>query len=1057
MNEPDSRDAAAADLFEAALGGFSLDEPAEEDLSDRSEALPLVDGYRLVRRLGEGGFGLVYEAEQQSPIRRRVALKILRQGCSTRDLLARFEQERQALALMNHPHIATIHDAGVTGDGRPYIAMELVEGGTIDEAARDLGRRDKIILLRDVALAVAHAHHRGVIHRDLKPSNLLVRRGDDGRLSPKVIDFGIAKALDGPLVTGVIYTQIRQVVGTPPYLSPERLASSQNHSAADTRADVYAIGAILCELLTGEPPRQEDSGGETRVVLPSRKDLPADLRWILEKATDADLSRRYATAGAFAEDLDAWLEGRPPQAGPRGTAYLLRKWVSRHRLAAALGASLAMALIVFVAVLLRQNAETQKALAESEQRRIERDRAASNEHYASAVMRERRRPAHALANLADALRRDPENAAALGLALSTLRHHPFPKPVAPAMDIPGDELGSLAVSSDGSRAATFTTDPGPGRGWILTRYEKGMTEGESTPLPTGAANSALAISNEGTVAWIEADGAVRLWRGDDSITTAGDGIEGARALAWTSRGHLWVIGAKAAVRCDAEGNPLASLQSLPAPPQPIAFSPAAEAVALGLGGGRILVLRDDESPPREHLASLPAPVSALALDESGETVAAAWRNGSLWLSDGTAMESPGGEPVLSLRFLPESGWLLALSPASMRLIDPTNPSAANKVTLTKPLRLVVPLAGRLLLTQSHHDRPALRRLDSLGEAEELPAVEGRVKCVAPASGDLLVLADEEHRRLEWLSAEPSDRGFRRLAEPSDWMAVSAGGERGRFTGIDREGWVRTMTGDGERGTPWRSSEGPLRLAAVDAAGSVALVDLAPAPGVFVSRAGSGPGPLLDWGKASALALSPDGRFAAMGFPSGATAVMDVLSGERLAFREWKRGPVTSLCFIGTDRIALAASSQVRAWDWRGNTVLPTPIDLAGTLTALAPCPDGHRLAAASEGALHVIDIASGRRIVGQLQGPENPRNLLWSHDGGILRVFHEGGAWEVEMPPLVDHAPDWLAGWIEERIGVRIDGEARLVRTGSDRLPTLPGSADPALRRWLGSLELRSE
>jgi hypothetical protein len=148
---------------------------------------------------------------------------------------------------------------------------------------------------------------------------------------------------------------------------------------------------------------------------------------------------------------------------------------------------------------------------------------------------------------------------------------------------------------------------------------------------------------------------------------------------------------------------------------------------------------------------------------------------------------------------------------------------------------------------------------------------------------------------------------------------------------------------------------------------------------------------------------------------------------------------------------------VRAWDWRGNTVLPTPIDLAGTLTALAPCPDGHRLAAASEGALHVIDIASGRRIVGQLQGPENPRNLLWSHDGGILRVFHEGGAWEVEMPPLVDHAPDWLAGWIEERIGVRIDGEARLVRTGSDRLPTLPGSADPALRRWLGSLELRSE
>lgn len=237
---------AAADLLEAAL--FGSEELLDQATVDLSVELPLIEGYKLLKLLGEGGFGMVYEAEQRMPIRRRVALKVLRPGSTTRELLARFEQERQMLALLNHPHIARIFDAGETEDGRPFIAMELVNGSTIDRHAKKLGEREKISLMRDVCRAVGHAHRKGIIHRDLKPSNILITQPEDGPAEPRVIDFGIAKALDGGANKT---TQTGVIIGTPFYMSPEQASGS---AALGPASDTWSVGVLLFEALSGQLP-----------------------------------------------------------------------------------------------------------------------------------------------------------------------------------------------------------------------------------------------------------------------------------------------------------------------------------------------------------------------------------------------------------------------------------------------------------------------------------------------------------------------------------------------------------------------------------------------------------------------------------------------------------------------------------------------------------------------------------------------------------------------------------------------------------------------------------
>jgi serine/threonine protein kinase/tetratricopeptide (TPR) repeat protein len=321
--------------------------------------------YKLREKLGEGGMGVVFVADQTAPVQRRVALKVIRAGLDTRRLLARFEQERQALALMDHPNIAKVFDAGVDPAGRPYFAMELVKGLPLTKYCDDakLSPRQRLELFIPVCQAVQHAHQKGIIHRDLKPSNILVGLYD-GRPVPKVIDFGVAKATGPRLTEQSVYTEVGSVIGTLEYMSPEQ--AELNNLDIDTRSDVYALGVILYELLTGavpfsrrelekaglaemlrvikerEPPKPSTklSNSGTLPSVAARRQmephkltalLRGELDWIVMKALEKDRGRRYETANGFAMDVQRYLAGEPVLAAPASPLYRLRKLVRRHR------------------------------------------------------------------------------------------------------------------------------------------------------------------------------------------------------------------------------------------------------------------------------------------------------------------------------------------------------------------------------------------------------------------------------------------------------------------------------------------------------------------------------------------------------------------------------------------------------------------------------------------------------------------------------------------------------------------------------------------------------
>jgi tetratricopeptide (TPR) repeat protein len=338
--------------------------------------------YKLMEQIGEGGMGLVFVAEQQQPVRRKVALKVLKPGMDTRQVVARFEAERQALALMDHPHIAKVFDGGETAGGRPYFVMELVKGVPITEYCdqNQMPIRARLELFIHVCQAVQHAHQKGIIHRDLKPSNVLVM-SHDGTPVVKVIDFGVAKAVGQQLTDKTVYTHFAQLIGTPLYMAPEQ--AGESGLDVDTRSDIYALGALLYELLTGttpfdperlkgasydelrriireeEPPRPSHRmstvGQRATMISTQRSSDPrrlsqlvrGELDWIVMKALEKDRNRRYETASAFAADVERYLADEPVQACPPSAWYRFRKFARRNR-----GALAVVGLILFFLVLL---------------------------------------------------------------------------------------------------------------------------------------------------------------------------------------------------------------------------------------------------------------------------------------------------------------------------------------------------------------------------------------------------------------------------------------------------------------------------------------------------------------------------------------------------------------------------------------------------------------------------------------------------------------------------------------------------------------------------------
>ena len=483
---------------ESQAGGFLRDcgerpgfDPFPEKIGQR------IGRYRIVERLGQGGCGVVYLAEQEQPVRRQVALKVIKLGMDTGAVVARFENERQAIALMDHPNIARVFDAGATETGRPFFVMELVSGLPITEYCRrhSLSVRRRLDIFIQVCHAVQHAHQKGIIHRDLKPSNILVAEHDGGPV-PKVIDFGIAKATE--MAGGQTVTSANEFVGTPAYMSPEQVTAGRRD--IDTRSDIYGLGVILYELMTGHPPFEmkdvtaagieemrrlireiEPPRPSTRLhrstVAASRQSaadqpgpnggaltrrryaeeaaaLRGDLDWIVMKCLEKDRTRRYETANALAMDLRRHLEHEPVNARPPSGLYRLRKVVRRHRVwfaaAAVIGLVLLAAAVVSTHLALRATrAErvAQTKATESEERLVRRFVAEGNR------LVEQKRPLAALPWLIEALQLEKSPAR---IADGRLR-------IAQAMDdapklqlhlTQGDWIDSVALSANGKLLAT---------------------------------------------------------------------------------------------------------------------------------------------------------------------------------------------------------------------------------------------------------------------------------------------------------------------------------------------------------------------------------------------------------------------------------------------------------------------------------------------------------------------------------------------------------------------------------------------------------------------------
>jgi len=423
-----------------------MDKPAAKatmklDLSDApDEAVGQTLGrYKLMERLGEGGCGVVYVAEQTEPVRRRVALKVIKLGMDTKQVVARFEAERQALAMMDHPNIAKVLDAGTTETGRPFFVMELVRGIRITDYCdqANLTTKERLDLFIKVCQAIQHAHQKGIIHRDIKPSNILVTL-HDGVPVPKVIDFGIAKATEGRLTDNTIYTQLHQFIGTPAYMSPEQ--AEMSGLDIDTRSDIYSLGVLLYELLAGstpfdgqelmsrgidamrktireqEPMRPSTKLSQTLVAADVRRlkssssdtpsseeevrassrrllraketitQLKGDLDWIVMKCLEKDRTRRYETANGIAADLKRHLNNEPVVARPPSTAYRLQKAFRRNKLVFVAGAAVAVALLLGIIAAasqaIRATHAKREAVAAQAGESVQRQKAEANEQRA---------------------------------------------------------------------------------------------------------------------------------------------------------------------------------------------------------------------------------------------------------------------------------------------------------------------------------------------------------------------------------------------------------------------------------------------------------------------------------------------------------------------------------------------------------------------------------------------------------------------------------------------------------------------------------------------------
>jgi predicted Ser/Thr protein kinase len=956
---------AAARLLEAAF----FQDPAgigQVD-SDLDADVPLVTGYHLVRLLGEGGFGMVYEAEQMQPIRRSVALKILRPGFTTRELLARFEQERQALALMNHPHIARIHDAGETDDGRPFIAMELVDGTTIDRFARDASPRAIVSMMALVCHAVAHAHHKGIIHRDLKPSNILVATAADGTSEPRVIDFGIAKALEGPLITRVFFTGMRQVVGTPGYMGPERQSSAPSGQPADTRSDVFALGAILWELLSGERPSIHAEGALLRVTLPEGKPVARELRWIAEMATAVELDRRYPDATALAADLDAWLAGQPVRAAPPGVIYRVRKWVALHPWTGSALAAALLGLVAATTLITYQNRRIRKQVVELQAAAADSRVRSAEQAFLLGLQAVDDSPLRAVLYWYECLRLAPDHPRASGHLASALRQEHLVAILGQSPALPDGIWNDARISPDGHWIATRGV---VGHGRTILRMKRGDLAFSQIETPT--AGGPWAIDNSGNLFYLTAKNEMERADPAGRVVTDSTRFSGLRYLIVSPDGCLAVAGPGCLGWRAPDG--IWRVNQLQDLPEAMAVSQDGSTLVVSAGEHLHRWVVDDPQPTRIQKV-IPAPASALGISADGITTCAGWRNGTVQVfkDNEPAGEFVNSSAVLDIYPAGDSPAWIVRSPdgliwmdqaSGMRLSRWDSPQVARWcLPMGKSGAVVSPAAGGVVVIDSRGDE---------ARAWNLPGAEGKGPAAFASDGRTFAVMDETSRTFRWFELRPAtEPSSTTLPIPTGALAFAIGPE-GALTSLDRK--------DAEDG-------GTYRLAAISSDGKMSIADRANSPGVVIGKDGNKV--VRDWPKSSALAVSPSGRWLASGTPSGNFEVFSPDSETPLHAGAIQGSAITALAVSDRGRVAAAAAGSIHL---RGGGEDPATIARPQGTGLIQFSRNGQRLAIGREdGRIEWHDSTTGESLALPTRVPGKPLQFGWSADDSVLRVLLADG------------------------------------------------------------------
>ncbi len=1016
----------------------------------------VIGPYKLLQEIGEGGMGTVWMAEQEQPVRRMVALKVIKAGMDSAQVVARFEAERQALAVMDHPHIAKVFDGGTTEQGRPYFVMELVKGTPITTYCDEhrLSPKQRLELFVPVCQALQHAHQKGVIHRDIKPSNVLVAPYD-GRPVPKVIDFGVAKATGQRLTERTMFTGFGAVVGTLEYMSPEQ--AELNNQDIDTRSDVYGLGVLLYELLTGAPPltrqrlkqaaftealriiREEEPPKPSTRLRESKDSLPSisaqrqtepakltrlvrgELDWIVMKALEKDRTRRYDTANGLAMDLQRYLADEPVLAGPPRAGYRLRKFVRKHRRAFA---ALAVCTLLLVLGATVSTWQAVRATLAERHARDEKSRA-----DVEALNARDRAEAEALA------RQEADR------ALTASRQ---------ALAVGRLQLVQAHWRENHVREANALLDemPPDERVWGWDYLKRLVRGGHLTLYGHAGPVTNLTFSPDGqrlaTTSW---DRTAKIWdaRTGREILTLRGHISTVSGVAFSPDGQrLATVGGDRTVRLweARTGRELLTLRGHSAGVGSVAFSPDGQRLASGSGSGNDQTARVWNAQTGQELLALRwqttrGGVTGIAFSPDGKRLATSGFDGTTHVWD-----TGNGQELLVLRGHDREVNGVAFCPDGRRLATGSFDGTA-RVWDARTGQELVKLVGHNTNVRSVTFSPDGGRVATAGHDETTRIWDAR------GGQELLTLRGPANRTAfspdgQRLATAGDDWTVKVWDVRTDPLDLPQRDATGRITGVPG----RRARVDQELLTFWGHDTLVVSVAFSPDGRRLATGGYDRAAKVWDARTGQELVTLRHPGvglPALRVAFSPDGQRLAT-TPGPTAAVWDAQTGQELLTFLGHTGAVTSVAFSADGRRLATGSADrtVKVWDAQTARELVTLKGHSGAVTTVAFSPDGRRLATAGSDHIgKVWDAQTGHELL-TLAGPVNDvafspdgRRLATVSDDRIVRIWDaQTGA---ELVALHGHTG------IVRRVVFSPDGR-HLASAGAGLGETAPG--DPTTKIW---------